>query len=71
MKNNSAIHGPYIQSVGLSSGKWFIVPDLYKGDIVQVIVKNGQQRSEGIRTPSVRDAKAWMKDNGFVIEPQQ
>lgn len=66
MNDNSAIIGPYIGT--WSSGEWFIVRDVRNNVEIAVVVQNGKQRSEGQVFPSKRDAKLWMKENGFILK---
>jgi len=60
--------GPYVQSQGWSSKEFFIVSDWKNGKGVYVVVANGEDRSQGVECPTVRDAKQNLKDNGFVLK---
>lgn len=42
---------------------WLI---LWEGWVV--VVSEGRQPGDGTQFPSVRDARAWLKDNGFQLE---
>jgi hypothetical protein len=61
--------GPYVNEAGWTPGKWFIVSDYDQVNkmVFYIIVKNGQDRREGTPCPTLRDVKAWMKDNGFTL----
>lgn len=57
--------------IGPFSNQWsmvgfFIVPDAKESGVC-VVVPNGRQRDEGVKHPSLRDAKRWMEDNGFEL----
>ena len=58
--------GPYVNPQGFATGKWYIVSDYRNGQEIYVVVREGQQRSEGIVNVTLRDARAWMMDNGFI-----
>ncbi len=45
---------------------FFIVSEFRHGQEIILTVPNGAQRSEGMPHASLRDAKQWLKDNGFV-----
>jgi hypothetical protein len=58
--------GPYINTAGWSSVPMFIVTD-YREQVIYVTVQQGQQRSEGTPHINLRDARQWMKDNGYEL----
>ncbi len=60
--------GPYRNDAGYSTGDWYILHTLRRGEKTTVIVRDGQQPHEGVESGSVRDARAWMKDNGFTYK---
>lgn len=55
--------GPYISP--WCASPHYIVSDVRHGQICSVVVPNGVQRSEGTPFPTAREARAWLKDNGF------
>jgi len=46
----------------------FIVPDVRGKDIVSTVVPNGVQRYDGTPFPNMREARQWLKDNGFELK---
>jgi hypothetical protein len=47
----------------------FIVRTAIVGHEIYATVANGMQPIEGMKHPTLRDARAWMKDNGFAFSP--
>lgn len=42
--------------------------DAIEKKVIYVTVPNGTPRSEGLKHPTLRDAKKWMEDNGFELK---
>lgn len=59
--------GPFINDAGWSTGEYYIVSDVRNGQIVTVVVRNGQQKDEGQVHENRRAALAWLRDNGFTL----
>lgn len=58
--------GPYRSK--WTSGDFFLTSDVKAGEIVYIFVYNGKQKNEGIEFPSIRDARQYIRDNGFQLE---
>ena len=58
--------GPYHNPAGFSTGNWYLVADLLNGEKTYRIVRDGQQRGDGLLFINKRDAVAWLRENGFV-----
>ena len=47
--------------------KHFIVSTVINNQIVCSIVPNGVQAKDGLICPGIKEAKQWLKDNGFSL----
>jgi hypothetical protein len=55
--------GPYISP--WCSQPHFIASDVRCGDYCYTVVPDGVQRHNGLHFPSLREARQWLRDNGF------
>lgn len=62
-KTKALPEGPYASQY--SSGDWWLASDWQNGQEVWVVVRDDQQRNQGNKFPTKREALSWLKDNGY------
>jgi hypothetical protein len=58
-----APEGPYRSP--WAPGDWYLISTLKARDQVYVVVLNGRPATEGTEFPNLRDARDFLRDNGF------
>jgi hypothetical protein len=49
-----------------TTGDWYLVSTLTGNDIVYSVVQNGSQPREGTLFPSYKNARMFLRENGFL-----
>ena len=55
--------GPYRSK--WTSGDYYLISAVKSGETIYAVVRNGQQAREGVEFEKIRDARTYLRDNGF------